>query len=264
MKILKCLKTLIRSRSLDFALHSGRMGRKEVRSLKVGGVRLHYRPGSSDVQNIHKKLLMRKSEYWLPHAFRPKVILDIGGNIGVAAVDFAFRYPDARIVTVEPVRENFELLRKNTAGFPNIEAFQFALGRENVRQTIQKIGERSFGSYSLVKTARVGASEEVVVREMNAFLDEAGIGQIDLMKIDIEGAEYDLLKALDPARLEKVSWIVGELHGERDFRLLDYLAEGFDIDGRKTLTKPCWKFHAVNKRVVRELSKGFPLKNLQG
>jgi hypothetical protein len=46
MKILQNLKTLFRSRSLDFTLHSNRAG-NGVRSLKTSGIRVHYRPAAA-------------------------------------------------------------------------------------------------------------------------------------------------------------------------------------------------------------------------
>ena len=73
MRFIKFLKTLFRSRSLDFAWHSNRPpSPQEVRTLFRKGVLIHYRPGGSDVENIVKKLLKRDSEYWLPPHFEPR------------------------------------------------------------------------------------------------------------------------------------------------------------------------------------------------
>ena len=101
------------------------------------------------------------------------------------------------------------------------------------------------------------------MRAINSLIAELGLKQIDLIKIDVEGAEYEVLTALDPALLQEVQWIVGELHGVRDFALLDYLSTWFEIDGRKTITKECWKFHAVNRAQAPRLLRGFDLKTLQ-
>jgi len=105
--------------------------------------------------------------------------------------------------------------------------------------------------------------EETTVRDLNALLKENEITQVDLIKIDVEGSEYDVLTSLDPSLLQRVQWIVGELHSVRDFALLDYLSAWFEIDGRKTITKECWKFHAVNRDHAPGLLTGFDLKKLQ-
>jgi FkbM family methyltransferase len=257
------IKALVRARSFDFALHGQRHGSPdEVRTLRHRGILIHYRPGGSDVENITKKLLKRESEYWLPPQFQPRTILDLGANIGMASVDFAFRYPAASITAIEPVEANFRLLEKNIAGFPNIRARQAAVGREDARAALRGAGQSFHAQPWSEESARAGR-EQITVRGINSLIDELGLEQIDLIKIDVEGAEYDVLTTLKPALLQNVQWIVGELHGVRDFALLDYLSTWFEIDGRKTITKECWKFHAVNRAHADRLLRGFDLKTLQ-
>ena len=263
MRFIKLLKTLFRSRSFDFALHSDRpRSPHEVRTLRRKGVLIHYRPGGSDVENITKKLLKRESEYWLPPQFEPRSILDLGANIGIASIDFALRYPQASIIAVEPVAANFQLLQKNISRLQNIRALNVAVGKHDERAVLRGAGQ-SFRTQPVSVRSKASRREETTVRDLNALLAELGITQIDLIKIDVEGAEYDVLTSLDPGLLRRVKWIVGELHGVRDFALLDYLSTWFEIDGRKTITKECWKFHAVNREQSVRLLTGFDLKMLQ-
>ena len=56
------------------------------------------------------------------------LIIDAGGYIGTAAIAFANAFPDALIVSLEPSRLNFEMLRKNTKHLPNVVALNKALG----------------------------------------------------------------------------------------------------------------------------------------
>ena len=263
MSFTQFLKTLLRSHSLDFALHSNRRASPhEVRTLRYNGVLIHYRPGGSDVENIVKKLLKRNSEYWLPPQFEPRSILDLGANIGVASIDFALRYPHASIIAVEPVAANFQLLEKNISSFPNIRAINVAVGKNEEHAALRGAGQ-SFQMQPVSAKSKASGREEVTVRDLNRLLEELGTTQIDLVKIDVEGAEYDVLTSLNPDLLRRVKWIVGELHSVRDFALLDYLSTWFEIDGRKTITKKCWKFHAVNRDQASQLLTGFDLKTLQ-
>jgi FkbM family methyltransferase len=263
MSFARFLKTLFRSRSLDFAVHSSRLrSPDEVRTLRHRGALIHYRPAGSDVENIMKKLLKRQSEYWLPPHFQPRSILDLGANIGIASIDFALRYPQASITAIEPVAANFRLLEKNIARFPNIRALEVAVGKQDERAAVRGAGQSFHAQPWSADSARAGR-EQITVRDINALLDELGIAQIDLIKIDVEGAEYDILTSLRPDLLKRVQWIVGELHSVRDFALLDYLSTWFEIDGRKTITKECWKFHAVNREQAGRLLRGFDLKTLQ-
>jgi FkbM family methyltransferase len=263
MRFIKFFKTLFRSRSLDFALHSNRSGvPHEVRTLRRKGVLIHYRPGGSDVENIVKKLLKRDSEYWLPPRFEPRSILDLGANIGIASIDFALRYPQASIIAIEPVAANFQLLQKNISGFPNIRALNVAVGKHDERAALRGAGQ-SFRTQPVSASSKAKRREETTVRDLNALLKENEITQVDLIKIDVEGSEYDVLTSLDPSLLQRVQWIVGELHSVQDFALLDYLSAWFEIDGRKTITKECWKFHAVNRDHAARFLTGFDLKKLQ-
>ena len=190
MRFIKFLKTLFRSRSLDFALHSNRPpSPHEVRTLLRKGVLIHYRPGGSDVENIVKKLLKRDSEYWLPPHFEPRSILDLGANIGIASIDFALRYPQASIIAIEPVAANFQLLQKNISAFPNIRALNVAVGKHDERAALRGAGQ-SFRTQPVSASSKAKRREETTVRDLNALLKENEITQVDLIKIDVEGSEY--------------------------------------------------------------------------
>ena len=64
-----------------------------------------------------------KREYFFPEELKPKVIFDIGGNIGITSIYLASLFPDAVIYTFEPLKENFEILQKNTSQIKNIKVF---------------------------------------------------------------------------------------------------------------------------------------------
>ena len=53
--------------------------------------------------------------------------------------------------------------------------------------------------------------------------------------------------------LSKVTWITGELHGEKDFALLDYLAQWFDLELKKSFKKRLFIFRACNKNALHLL-----------
>jgi hypothetical protein len=55
--------------------------------------------------------------------------------------------------------------------------------------------------------------------------------------------------------LSKVKWIVGELHGVDDYKLLDYLSEFFDIQMKKMLKNRLFIFNACNKDFIDKISK---------
>src|ERR1700674_5225099 len=101
------LRVLVRSRSLRFAIDAARarslaragVGGKPLSKLRWRGHDVFYRPGTSDPLVINQVLLRRgaKAEYYLPLALEPKVILDIGSNIGTSVLFFHQQFPAAKI-----------------------------------------------------------------------------------------------------------------------------------------------------------------------
>lgn len=67
------------------------------------------------------------SEYDWKFLNPPRVIFDAGANIGLASIFYANKCPEAKIIAIEPESANFEMLKKNTASYPNIFAIQGAL-----------------------------------------------------------------------------------------------------------------------------------------
>lgn len=246
------LKLWLRSGSLRFARQSGPVG--EVDAIAWHGKPVHYRNGTSDYHVINSILLKEgaKAEYYIPADIRPKTIFDIGGNIGAAAVYFAATYPGAKVVSFEPVAGNFDILQRNIAAWPNAEAHNVALGtQDETIELIESPDVKNQGGFSAYQRgAKADAARiQVVCRNANAMIAEHGWAP-DLIKIDTEGFEYPILTAIAPETLSRVSWIVGELHGENDFELLAYLSQWFEIGIRKSVARPLCNFHARNRALV--------------
>ena len=123
------LKYLIRSKSLNF-VRDLKDKSYNIRSYKWNANKVFYRSSTSDMTLIYEILLKPKykSEYFLPSKINPKVIFDIGGNIGITSIYLASLFPDAKIYTFEPLSENFEILQKNIKNYKNIRAFNYGLG----------------------------------------------------------------------------------------------------------------------------------------
>ena len=222
---------------------------------------IYYRPGTSDMTLIYEILLKPeyKSEYYLPHYFNPKVILDIGANIGITSVYLANNFPNSKIFSFEPLRENFDILKKNTENYKNIKIFNFGLGKKDETLDIfLSDDDENFGGGSFYPETGGVCDKKVKceIKNIQNTLVELKIKQIDLIKIDTEGAEYDILTSLSEKQLKHVNWITGELHGYKDFELLNYLQSfGFNIGLMKQIDNRLFMFHAINNKTLETLNK---------
>ena len=87
------------------------------------------------------------------------------------------------------------------------------------------------------------------MRRASSYLKEINVAPIDIIKIDTEGAEFRIIRALDREMVRKTTWITGELHGVQDFQLLDYLSHWFDIGLCKRYDRRTFMFHACKRRL---------------
>lgn len=150
-----------------------------------------------------------RGEYSVPKIHQPRIILDVGANIGVASVYFCVRYPDARLYAIEPDPEVCAVLRKNLAAYQNASVHQCVLS--DIDGAIDfHIHPTSSIASSL--QSRVPGEKIVSVpsQMLDTFMKAQKISAIDLLKFDIEGAEERALRAIKDPRV--VGCYVGEVH----------------------------------------------------
>ncbi len=255
---LKFIKRLLRSRDLNFALGLGERG--AVQSLHWKGHRIFYRADTSDRAQIERLLLLgKRCEYNLPRKLNPVHILDAGANIGLAVLYFSELFPKAKIVSCEPSKASFELLKLNTSPLPNVSILNCALGKERAMGRLVQNSSRNHAKARVVEDN----GGDIPIYDYNELAKVSGVAFFDLIKIDIEGSEYDFLSSMGEAQLKHCSWIVGEVHGDDTWLLFDLLSQHFAIDIRKTMGNKPSKFHACNRTKLESLLSGFDISILQ-
>src|SRR5262249_52956771 len=155
-----------------------------------------YRPGTSDVSIVYD-ILFRRSEYWLPEDLAPRCILDIGGNIGIAARYLAWRFPQAELHSFEPVPDNLALMRRNLEGTA-VRAHAVGFGGETGAFDFHTPAAAPGDVSGYSRFGSAGAASRTVradIRAVTEALRELGLGTIDVIKIDVEGAEHDIISA---------------------------------------------------------------------
>lgn len=184
---------------------------------------IRMRTYSGDISIFYE--LFWKDMYSIPDEFikPPKIIIDLGAHVGFASIYYALKYKEAKIYSIEASKENFKLLKTNTSSFQNITVLNNAV--------YFKDGEVLFDESGLSYNTKISDKGEVVKSvSIPALMQEYGIKNIDLLKIDIEGAEKELLEK-NNNWLECVNHIIIELHKPYDLNALknDLEPYGFKI-----------------------------------
>ena len=121
---------------------------------------------------------------------RPLVI-DCGGNIGLATVWFATCFPEARIVTVEPDADNLAMIRRNVAAFGDRVTVR-AGGIWNERGWLRIVNPEAGAAAFRVERVDHAAADALRAYTIDELCEEAGDAEPLVVKLDIEGAQTRL------------------------------------------------------------------------
>jgi len=147
-------------------------------------------------------------------------IVDIGANVGFFTLFAASRFPDASIHSYEPVPANFQQLQANLARNPGlrVHAHQQAVGAKAGRLAMHLNCGSQFTSAASLVTGAGGSSIEVVCVEFASVIQGLPGGECDFLKLDCEGAEYEILYGSTPALLGRIHHLAMECHHRDDAR----------------------------------------------
>lgn len=179
----------------------------------------------------HEAVTMRR---WTEQARDSKVVLDIGANSGVFALTAA-AMGATQVHAFEPLPRIYEILRENFASnsFPSLNAWQYAVSDEPGEAELFDPGGDAPTSASL--SSQFSHSHfcdglptiRVPVTSVDVFCAERGIGQVDLIKIDVEGHEEFALRGMVQTVLRCRPVIIMEVLDEYDSQLRSVVGELF-------------------------------------
>ncbi len=145
---------------------------------------------------------------------RPSFLLDLGANIGLFAIKLKALFPEIRIACVEPDTQNFEVLQLNTQALDDIHNYQKAIWHKQEKLFINDNEGGNWGK-TVHKEQVNPAAETVETITIDQILDDLNEKRIDILKMDIEGAEKELFEADNKKWLEKVGILIVELHDRK-------------------------------------------------
>lgn len=206
------------------------------------GLRINIYPGNETSHVVFLTGLYEPNEfYWLNSFLKPgMIVVDGGANMGLYTL-FAARRVGAkgRVLAIEPSAREFGRLsahvRMNALG--NVRCRNVALGKEVTAADLKVAAEWNAGHNTLGEFGYDGVelnrTERVKVVPLDMLIREQGLGRIDLIKLDIEGAEYDALRGAEDTLRRFRPALLLEL-AERSLR-----HQGHDVEEIRNLLDAC-------------------------
>jgi FkbM family methyltransferase len=184
-----------------------------LRVLLRKGAPLALRAESNDFHIFHRIFL--RDEYRVDALpARLGCVIDLGANVGLFAARIAPRAE--RVLCYEPVPANFAQLVQNVAGFPHVRPFREAVaGKTGTLRIYQPSSDALSGRHSAYADVNAHLTErydEVPALSLDEVFARNGIPACDLLKIDVEGSEYEILHGASDATFARTARIYGEYH----------------------------------------------------
>ena len=175
----------------------------------------YYRDGTADERVIHESRTTNESFLNLPEYFpRPRdIIIDVGAHIGVFSMLAAKKITNSKIYAIEPCRSSFELLKKNVEENALNNIFCFNLALDDHKGTSQLFYNTKDGNWghTIVKDFQ-GGGETVPSETLENFMRDNNIGFCDYMKLNCEGAEFNILVSAPLPVLSRIKVIMTQYH----------------------------------------------------
>jgi len=178
---------------------------------------VYFRPGTSDVDMITENLIRKLYLYFTPPE-PVRFIIDAGANIGDSTTLYLSAFPRATVVALEPDRSNFEILRLNCAGYGDrlLALNQGLWNKEAYLKVNQPDTHCRISVSEVLPTARYDCAATTIP----AIMTLVNKHMIDILKVDIEGAETVVFGDTSDEWLCQVRRIFIEVHDAKGTQIV--------------------------------------------
>ncbi|MBI2722051.1 MAG: FkbM family methyltransferase [Bacteroidetes bacterium] len=176
-------------------IESGKYEKAEVTIFHLKGFKhpIHLRSIRADMQSFVNTFIDPYLEK-KPYLRDAKFVIDAGANIGFTAVLFANWWPDCKIISIEPDKENYELTLINTKSYKNITVLHGGLWNKEIPLKIEAGQEDGFVVKEVVSNDQSKIPSENLTQgiSIDQLIKTYQIPQIDFLKMNIEGSEKEI------------------------------------------------------------------------
>ena len=196
--------------------------------------------GKEETEFIYREIFIERQ--YLQHGITinsDDCIFDIGANIGLFSLYLSRLQQPLKILAFEPVKPIFDVLQANVDLHSlnnTISLHNYGLGSENISKTVftfypnmagnsttrpqEKLEQREIMKAALDRDIvdRLFQSQEITgeIKTLSSVINSSAIESINLLKIDVEGEEYEVLRGIARNDWSKIKQIVLEVHDIED------------------------------------------------
>jgi FkbM family methyltransferase len=156
---------------------------------------------------VYREVLLDQIYRFVARRRSSPFIIDCGANIGLSLIYFKYLYPNARVIAFEPDPQNFAVLERNVKAFGLSDV---TLHQKAVWNAEADLAFQATGSLASRVLAESGGTQ--TIRVSGARLKDYLSEPVDFLKLDIEGAERDVLLDCGDS-LTNVDYLFVEYHG---------------------------------------------------
>jgi FkbM family methyltransferase len=172
---------------------------------------IRLRPGTDDVGTVINNVI--REEYGAATPLTPpRWMIDAGAYIGDTSAYFLSRYPDLKIIALEPNLPSYEMARLNLLPYR-----ERAILLQKGLYSTDGVASFSGGGTG---AAIASTGDEIHCTTVPSLLAEYEIEHLDILKMDIEGAEEAIFSAKPETWLGRVGMLIIEIHGPRPLSLI--------------------------------------------
>lgn len=167
----------------------------------------------NDYMNLLQLIEVIENEEYNFKLRNPKLIMDIGANIGDSSIYFATKFPSAKIVSFEPSVNIYNIFQKNIKInnlSRSIIAKKYAISNKSGKVSFYKYNFSGFSGFN--KFRRSGKKTNVNCISLKKAFGFVNGKNYDLVKLDCEGAEFEIILKSDPAIIKKSKNYIIEYH----------------------------------------------------